>query len=172
MNIKKVIVGELEENCYILTKENKVIIIDPGAEAEKIKNEISGEVIGIIITHHHFDHVGALNELKKCFNVPIIDYQNKIILEPFDYKIIENPGHTKDSISIYFAYEKIMFCGDFIFQGTIGRTDLPTGSMEKMKNSIKTLLTYDENITLYPGHNEHTTIKKEKENLEYILKYY
>lgn len=172
MNIKQVIVGELEENCYILSKDNKSLIIDPGDQTDKIIKEIKGEVIGIIITHHHFDHIGSLKELLKIYNVPVIDKENKKILKPYNYQIIENPGHSKDSISIYFPNEKIMFCGDFIFAGTIGRTDLPSGDMEEMKNSIKNLLTMDEKIILYPGHYEKTTIEKEKANLEMILKYY
>jgi len=172
MNIKKLVVGTLEENCYILTKDNKTIIIDPGDEFLKIDKEIEGELIGIIITHHHFDHIGALDELKNKYNVPVIDFNNKKKLEPFNYTIIENPGHTKDSISIYFKEEQIIFCGDFIFKGTIGRTDFPTGNMNDMKNSLKYLITLNENITLYPGHYESTTIKEEKENLEYIINYY
>lgn len=172
MQIKQIIVGELEENCYILTKDNKSLIIDPGDEAKKIIQEIETEVIGIIITHHHFDHVGALDELDYKYNVPIIDYHNKLVLEPFKYEIIENPGHTIDSISIYFKEEKIMFCGDFIFEGTIGRTDLPTGNMKDMKTSIKQLLMLDESTILYPGHYRNTTIKNEKENLNFILNHY
>ncbi len=172
MLLKRIVVGPLEENCYILTKDNETIIIDPGDEFEKIDKEIEGRLIGIIITHHHFDHIGALEELKNKYNVPIIDFNNQKKLEPFKYEILENPGHTRDSISIYFKEENIMFCGDFIFKGTIGRTDLPTGNMEEMKNSIKNLLTLNENIILYPGHYENTTIKNEKVNLEYILKLY
>jgi len=172
MQINKIVVGELETNCYILTKDNKCLIIDPGDEAANIINEINCDVIGIIITHYHFDHIGALNELKEKYNVPIIDYQNKKILAPFNYQIINTKGHTSDSITIYFEDEKIMFCGDFIFKGTIGRTDLPTGNMEEIKNSIKQLLTFDENIKLFPGHYDFTSIKEEKENLKFILNYY
>lgn len=172
MDIKKIIVGELEENCYIITQNNKSLIIDPGYEIDNITNAIEGEVIGILITHYHFDHIGVLEDLKKKYNVPVIDCQNKKTLKPFKYEIIENPGHTSDSVSYYFKDENLMFCGDFVFKGTIGRTDFPTGNITEMKQSIKKLLTYDENITLYPGHYDSTTIKKEKDNLEYIIKYY
>lgn len=172
MKIKQIIVGALEENCYILSQNNKCIIIDPGDEFEKIKKEIDGELIGILITHNHFDHVGALDELLIKYKVPLIDYNNQLLLKDFNYQIIENPGHSKDSISFYFEKEKIMFCGDFIFKGTIGRTDLPTGNILKMKESIKNLLKKDESIILYPGHYEKTSIKEEKENLENILNYY
>ena len=171
MNIKRIVVGPLDENCYILTKENKTIIIDPGDEFVKIDKEIEGKLVGIIITHHHFDHVGALNELKNKYSIPIIDYQNQKTIEPFNYEIIETPGHTGDSVSIYFKEEEIMFCGDFIFKGTIGRTDLPTGNMEEMKKSIKEILKYDENLILYSGHFCSTTLKEEKENLKKLIKY-
>ena len=65
MNIKRVVVGSLEENCYIVEKNNKCIIIDPGDEADKIISNITCEVVGILITHYHFDHIGALDELKE-----------------------------------------------------------------------------------------------------------
>ena len=171
MKIKKIVVGALDENCYLLVKDNKSLIIDPGDEFKKINNEIEGELIGVLITHHHFDHIGALEDLLRKYNVPVIDYYNQAILEPFNYRIIENKGHTKDSVSFYFEEEKIMFCGDFIFKNSIGRTDLPTGNMLEMKDSIKKLLTLNEDTKLYPGHYEKTSIKEEKENLENILKY-
>lgn len=63
MNIKTIPVGILQTNCYILTKNNQTLIIDPGDEPEKIKNEINTKVIGILVTHYHFDHVGALDQI-------------------------------------------------------------------------------------------------------------
>lgn len=172
MKIKQIVVGLLKENCYIVTKNNKSIIIDPGDETEKIEKEIEGELIGILITHHHFDHIGALNNLLSKYEIPVIDYNNQSILKPFNYEIIKNPGHTKDSISFYFKEEKVMFCGDFVFKDTIGRTDLTTGNISEMKESIKNLLKLDKNIILYPGHYEKTSIKEEKENLENIVRFY
>lgn len=169
MQIEKITVGNLETNCYLLSQDNKAIIIDPGDEAEKIIKKINTKVIGIIITHYHFDHIGALEYLKNKYNVPVIDYQNKIVLEPFNYQIIETKGHSDTSITIYFKKDEIMFCGDFIFKGTIGRIDLPTGSMLEMKQSIKNILTYNKEIKLYPGHGEETTLENENDNLTYIL---
>lgn len=172
MQIEKIVVGNLETNCYTLTKDNKTIIIDPGDEANRIIKNINTKVIGIIITHYHFDHIGALEQLKDKYQVPIIDYQNQQILEPFHYHIIATKGHSNTLITIYFPKEQIMFCGDFIFKGTIGRTDLPTGNMEEMKKSLKTIITYNKEIKLYPGHGEETTIKNEYDNINYILNYY
>ena len=72
MKINKVVVGYLQENCYILEENNKVIIIDPGDEKDKIIKEIGNkEVVAILITHNHFDHVCALNDLKSKYNVKV-----------------------------------------------------------------------------------------------------
>ena len=76
MEIKTVVVGPLQTNCYILTKNNQTLIIDPGDEPNKIINEINQEVIGILITHYHFDHIGALTTIKEKYNCPVYDISN------------------------------------------------------------------------------------------------
>lgn len=171
MNIKKVIVGDLETNCYILEKDENCIIIDPGAEPIKIEKEISKKLIGIIVTHNHFDHVGGLNYFKEKYNVPIYDYNNLsegiYNIENFNFEVIYTPGHTSDSICIYFMKENIMFVGDFIFYHTIGRTDFPTGNYHEMKDSIEKIKKYD-NINILPGHGIETTLKEEKEKNIYF----
>lgn len=171
MNIKKVIVGELETNCYILEQGNSCIVIDPGAEPLKIEQEINKKIIGIIITHNHYDHIGAVKYFKEKYNVPILNYnnlkegQNKI--EDFIFEVIYTPGHTNDSLCVYFKEQKIMFVGDFIFYHTIGRTDLPTGNNIEMYKSIEKIKKYD-NINIYPGHGRCTNIKEEKKNNIYF----
>ncbi len=171
MKIKTIVVGTLKENCYILTQNDETIIIDPGDEPDNIINNITGKVLGIIITHYHFDHIGALEELKTKYKVPIIDYKNigSNQLGSFNFEILETKGHTKDSVTIYFKDEKTMFCGDFIFKNSIGRTDLPTGSNEEMKRSLKNIVNYDHNITLYPGHYNKTLLANEIDNINYYI---
>lgn len=161
--IKTIKVGYLKTNCYIVIKDKNALIIDPGDNAEKIKEATKDlNVEAILITHHHFDHVGALQEFK---NIEVIDYRNKKTkTKNFEFEIIETKGHTEDSISFYFEKEKVMFVGDFVFEGSIGRTDLDTGNMEEMKKSIKKLKTYPKDIKLYPGHGNKTTLEIELEN--------
>lgn len=152
MEIKTLVVGPLQTNCYIVSKINHALIIDPGDEPERIINYIEGHnliVDNILITHHHFDHVGALNALIKKYNVDVIDYNSN---GNYKFEIIKNPGHTSDSITFYFKEEKVMFIGDFIFMDGIGRTDLPTGNKEEMINSLKMMKKYDQETTIYPGH--------------------
>lgn len=166
MEIKNVIVGPLETNCYLLIENQNCLVIDPGEEADLIKKAIGDKkVVGIIITHYHFDHIGALEELKYKYQTDVYDFHNlkegKNQIENFTFEVLFTPGHKEDSISLLF--DKNMFVGDFIFQNSIGRTDLEGGNFEEMKESIQKLKTYPDDITLYPGHGPKTTLKEEKE---------
>jgi len=160
MEINRVVVGMLDTNCYILKNNNKCLVIDPGDEYNKIKEVIGdSEVIGVIVTHHHFDHIGALNEFDKKL---ILDRYNleekKYNIDNFKFQVIYTPGHKEDCITIYFKEEKIMFTGDFIFKGTIGRTDLEGGNYLDMINSLNKISKYDKDIIVYPGHGDKTTL--------------
>lgn len=169
MKIEKVEVGYLEENCYVISKDNNCLIIDPGDEFNKIKELVGNKkVLGILITHHHFDHVGALNECVSYYKCPVIDYKNQDIIKPFNYEIIDTPGHKEDAVTYYFKDDKVMFVGDFIFKDSIGRCDLAGGDEKAMKKSIEKIKKYDDDITLYPGHGYETTLGYEKENNVYF----
>ena len=76
MKIKQLVVGELDENCYILEKDGKYLVIDPGDEFIKIDNEIHGELEEILVTHNHFDHIGALKQLEDKYRVLANQYKN------------------------------------------------------------------------------------------------
>lgn len=174
INIKKIPVGYLQANCYILEFNNQNIIIDPGSEFDKIKANIKGNVCAILVTHRHFDHIGALADLKNEYHCPIYDFNNlkeqKYEINNFKFKVVYTPGHTDDSVSYYFYDENIMFTGDFLFKETIGRTDLETGNMDKMLNSLNKILKYND-IKIYPGHGDITTLDYEKNNNIYLKEY-
>ena len=78
----------------------------------------------------------------------------------FNFSVLNMPGHTSDSICFYFYEDKVMFTGDFLFKGSIGRCDLG-GSEQDMFKSLERIKEYDSNIKIYPGHGESTTLKKE-----------
>ena len=160
MEINKVVVGMLETNCYILKKNNKCLVIYPGDEHDKIEKIIgNNEVVGVIITHYHFDHIGALNKFDETL---ILDRHNleekEYNISNFKFDVIYTPGHKEDSITIYFKEDKIMFTGDFIFKGAIGRTDLKGGNDIDMINSLNKIDKYDKDIIIYPGHGDKTTL--------------
>lgn len=171
IKVEKVVVGYLEENCYVVSLENDCLVIDSGDDVKKIINLVGNRnVVGILITHHHFDHVGALNEIKKLYKVPVIDYKNvgSKRLNNFNFEIISTPGHSADSVTYYFKDYRMMFVGDFIFKGTIGRCDLEGGDFMMMKKSIDKIKKYDKKITLYPGHGEATSLGEELKTNPYL----
>lgn len=169
MKIERVITGSLMENCYILGIDNKVLVVDPGDDIDKITKIINNrEVLGVLITHRHFDHIGAL----LYFNNTIYEKSNleekEYIIDKFKFKVLFTPGHTTDSVSYYFEEENILFSGDFIFYETIGRCDLPTGDYTTMLESIKKIKRYPSDMLIYPGHDIETTLEHEIKNNIYF----
>ena len=170
LNIICIINGELEENCYIIHNKKDALIVDPGSEEDKIYkviDELKLTVKGILVTHYHFDHVLCLDKVKGKYKVDIIDYKNRNNISGFNYEIIENYGHTMDSVSFYFKKEKIMFTGDFVFMGSIGKYD--SDNEEIMYESLKRFCKLDDDIVIYPGHGPSSTIGYEKDN-NYFLR--
>ncbi len=174
MEVKCVVTGYLDENCYVLIKNGTCLVVDPGDDFAKIKAEVGdNKVLGVLITHSHFDHIGALRNFLtkksiKIFKRSNLEDNKEYIIGDFKFKSIYTPGHSKDSVTFYFEEEKFMLIGDFIFKESMGRTDLPGGSDSEMLESISKILKYDDDITLYPGHNEITTLGYEKKNNPYL----
>jgi len=183
MEIKKVVVGYLEENCYLIKEGNNGLIVDPGDEIDKILDMIGDiNIVGILITHAHFDHIGALEDLIKVYDVPVFYHNinkelnyNKLIdikeqeynIDNFTFNVIYTPGHRNDSVTYFF--KDIMFTGDFIFHLSIGRTDLEYGNYDEMLESIDNIKKYDNKIKIYPGHGIETTLGFEKENNIFLV---
>lgn len=171
MLIHKIPVGPLQTNCYIVSigsaTSNSCVVIDPGDEAQKIIELIESKnlkPVGVVLTHDHLDHIEALDDVVKYFNIPIIDTkkENKIKIGESELKIIKTPGHSRDSVCFVSEKEKIIFSGDTLFNQGIGRTDLEGGDYEQIKKSLKLLMTYPDNYKVYPGHGPETTIGDER----------
>lgn len=173
MKIEKIVTGALEENCYVLIKNGECLVVDPGDDYPNIQEKIAdNKVLGVLITHSHFDHIGALRKFLtkrgvKIFKKSSVQEQSYSV-GSFNFKVIYTPGHSSDSITFYFEEEKVMFVGDFIFNGSIGRWDLPTGDMSIMNKSIAMIKDYPDDIKLYCGHGEDTTLGGEKESNPYF----
>lgn len=193
MDLKKVVVGPIETNCYLLVSNNELAVVDPGDEPEKIIGEIGNlgkvDYKYILLTHGHYDHVMAVNELKEKYDFKIVigekdkDISGMNLLvgiqvpetraditvkdcQTLDFggqkiRVLETPGHTEGSVSYLIGDN--LFSGDTLFRHNHGRTDLPGGSDEDMGKSLGKLLKLDENIKVFPGHGEETTIEEEKE---------
>ena len=170
MTTDVVVVGSYETNCYLLRKNGKVLIVDPGDDFQHIKDKIGlDQVVGILITHHHFDHVGALEECVNTYRVSVYDRncleEKEYHIDDFSFQVLFTPGHTNDSVSYYFKEEHMMLVGDFIFKLNIGRMDLG-GNIDDMRQSISKMITFyqnhkDADLVLLPGHGESTTLEYE-----------
>ena len=183
----------MDQNCYLIKNGNIGILIDPGIDTEKILKETEDiDINYILLTHCHFDNVYSCNYMEKNIvgsencsenlkNSSIvlgeISVKNgcDIILKDgeerdFDgikVKCIYTPGHTNGCVC--YLIENNLFSGDTLFKRSIGRCDLPTGNMEEIENSIRNIIyKLDENITVYPGHGDETTIGYEKKNNLYF----
>ncbi len=200
MEIRRIIVGPLRTNCYCVVSRGEALIIDPGADPMRIIDLLGDTKLRYIIaTHGHFDHVSAVEPLRKRYSSPFLIHREDEetlrifgsyvlcgspprpdrFLEEGDivrvgdeiFHIIHTPGHTPGSICIYSSSSKVVFTGDTLFRGAFGRTDLPGGDPEKMFDSLRKIfrILTDEYV-VYPGHGESTTIGEEKRHYLALLR--
>lgn len=173
MEVRKIKVGYLQTNCYILIEQGSCLIIDPGDQYYSIESQIGhNQILGVLITHHHPDHIGALEQIQKTYNPEIFEKNNltegKYEIGPFRFEVINTPGHTSDSITFFFYDYNFMFTGDFLFKNSIGRTDMPTGNMDQMKESLEKIKEYSDRIRIYPGHGDTTNLGDEKQDNPFL----
>ncbi|MCD5417489.1 MBL fold metallo-hydrolase [Candidatus Bipolaricaulota bacterium] len=182
MEIESLPLGNLWTNCYLLRTDDLVIIIDPGAATDELFKLIGdGGVDMIINTHGHFDHVGGNRILKEKYGAKILLHQADLALfhetvspevkvdqfiDEGDkigagmLEVMHMPGHSPGSIIL--VGTNVIFCGDLIFAGSIGRTDFPGGSPADMAASLQRLAALPGDYTLYSGHGPATTLAKER----------
>lgn len=182
--------GDYQTNCYIVTVNEKDFIIDPGVGATPwIKANVKNPV-AILNTHGHFDHVWSNNEIANELGLKIYTPKNDapmLLKDPYGMGMTPStpdvlvqpdetinfdgvdvtfhffPGHTPGCSAI--EIENQLFSGDFIFNGSIGRTDFPGSSPQQMINSIKKILEWDKEITIHPGHGPSTSLLRENNSL-------
>jgi len=181
-------VGFIGTNCYLFGDDNTkdAVIIDPGGDEERIQEKIQSlhlKPIGIIFTHEHFDHTHAGKALKKMFDIPIIYHENARIMNiKADRKVKEGdqitigneildvldaPGHSKGGLILACYNHKLLFVGDSLFAGSIGRTDLGGNYkqlMQTLHDKIMNNPKIDDSFEVYSGHSEVTTVGIERQS--------
>jgi glyoxylase-like metal-dependent hydrolase (beta-lactamase superfamily II) len=197
MEVLRLPVGLYQANAYVLKNDLDVLIVDPGARADKIKFAIGEQekVLGILLTHGHFDHISAVDELVSAYGCPvyvhsedkdllrspernysqtkkvkltstITVFPDNLVLGSFDINILHAPGHTAGSV--LFKIENHLFTGDVLFCGSIGRTDLYSGNDQDMKRSLKMIRSIHDNLIVHPGHEQETTLFQELRSNPYL----
>lgn len=196
MLIKALPVGQLETNCYIVTDEETLecAIIDPGAEANTILDYIETNNLkprAIMLTHGHFDHCIALDSVMEEVDAPAYVHKGEITddhtkqrhkikdngkltfysegdvikVGKLEFYVMETPGHSDGSVTL--RCENALFTGDTLFRDSCGRTDLG-GDLQTLMNSLKRLAELEGDYEVYPGHEEFTSLSRERSFNQYV----
>ena len=193
-------VGPLQENCWVVHADggDRALVVDPGDEAPRLiaaLDELGLTVEAILLTHTHFDHVGAVAPLARHTGAPVYCPELEVAVlndinsytfpgygpyEPYDPEetiaggerlelagleldVIFTPGHSPGHVSFSIAEHELLLSGDVLFQGSVGRTDLPGGDHATLLASIATLLnTLPDETRVLPGHMGATTLGRER----------
>jgi glyoxylase-like metal-dependent hydrolase (beta-lactamase superfamily II) len=190
MLIKTIPVGQLEENCYVVTNEKTLecVVIDPGDESNSILDYLESNSLtcrAIMITHGHFDHVGAADAVAaetgariymnsrddkggRSWHLPYrlpeggISYDDGDLIDEagLRFEIIATPGHSPGSVTI--RCERALFTGDTLFRGSCGRVDLEGSDPQAEMLSLKRLCALEGDFEVYPGHMDSSTLERER----------
>jgi glyoxylase-like metal-dependent hydrolase (beta-lactamase superfamily II) len=202
LDVRMFTVGPVQENCFIVRDKGSSsgLIVDPGDEADKLLAAVERlnieTVEAILITHTHFDHIGAVAPVAKATNAPVYcpELETQVLANIMDYvpwpgfgpfesyeadhtvaggetlelaglgiEVIFTPGHSLGHVTYAIAEHDALFSGDVLFQGSVGRVDLPGGDWPTLLASIEKLTTaYAPETTVYPGHMGLTTLGRER----------
>jgi glyoxylase-like metal-dependent hydrolase (beta-lactamase superfamily II) len=208
IDVRSFTVGPVQENCFIVRADGaeNAVMVDPGEEPDRLLAAL--EAIGIttleaiLITHTHFDHVGAVAPIATATGAPvycpeletqvlanIMDYVpwpgfgpfesydadhtvkggERLDLAGLQFEVIFTPGHSPGHVSYALLDHQAVFSGDVLFQGSVGRVDLPGGDWPTLLLSIETLLgSLPAETTVYPGHMGITTLGRERDTNPFL----
>ena len=196
MEIKIQPMGQTQTNCYIVTIDNKDLIIDPGMGATSWVLNNTKNPVAILNTHGHYDHVWSNSELQKELNIPLyiqeddafmlekcilgqslpvskadilVDGDEELSIDGIKVQYRHFAGHTPGNSII--EIEDVWFSGDFLFHQSIGRWDFPFSSGDDMIKSLEKAMKIEGDFTVYPGHGVSTTLKQEQKGMPMWLEY-
>jgi glyoxylase-like metal-dependent hydrolase (beta-lactamase superfamily II) len=207
MDVRMFTVGPVQENCFLVRRDGsyRALIVDPGDEAPRILSaieELGVEVEAILLTHTHFDHIGAVAPVAKATGAPVwvpeieapvladpmawtppgfgpfegheaehtLRGGEKLELAGFDIDVIHTPGHSPGHVTFSIPDEQAIFSGDVLFQGSVGRVDLPGGDGPTLMETLRSLAeSLPDETRVHPGHMGLTTIGAEKRSNPFLL---
>lgn len=196
MKIRVMQVGDIGTNCYLLEDEHThtAAVVDPGDEADRIlalAKEDGVEIGLILLTHAHYDHTSGVAGLHKALpHIPVYLHPDDaerlgsqlfpdLGMEPtlyrdgdlvkvggIDVQVLHTPGHTPGGVCLMAG--DALFTGDTLFQGSMGRTDLPGGSYEELMASLARLARLPGDFHVLPGHMDVSSLETER-NTNYYM---
>jgi hydroxyacylglutathione hydrolase len=201
LEVETVTVGPIGENCFVLRRAgaDRGLVVDPGEEPERIlavAERMGAKIEAILITHCHFDHIGAVAPLAKATGAPVYcpELEAPVLADIMSFvpipgigpyesyeadetvkggetlelagltlDVIATPGHAPGHVTYSVRDEAAIFCGDVLFQGSVGRVDLPGGDWQTLLGSIRALVErHPPETAVYPGHMGTTTLAAER----------
>ena len=198
MKVKVLCVGPIGTNCYILEDEKAKLaaVIDPGDEADKILEVLKEDGVDtqyILLTHGHYDHTTGVPDLHKALpqaeiyihkadangagthlfplagqveGLKYYDEGDTLTLGSLTIEVLHTPGHSKGSVTLKVA--DVLFCGDTLFAGSCGRTDLAGGSYTEIMESLKRLGQLEGDFYVCPGHDVTSTLERERRSNPFL----
>ena len=192
MNITILPLGYLQTNCYIVSDGGRCAIVDPGDWGQQLVDQLDSmglEPVCVLLTHGHFDHVGAVEALLTRYpDLPVYLHQedtrltprlcrglrwthfygegDTVTMESLSFRVLHTPGHTPGSVCLLCG--DVLFSGDTLFAGSCGRTDFPLSSHRQMKQSLARLATLEGDLRVLPGHGGETTLERERKYNPYL----
>jgi hydroxyacylglutathione hydrolase len=204
-DVRAFTVGPVQENCYIVRTDpdaTHALLIDPGDEPERLLaaiDELGVQIDAILITHCHFDHIGAVAPVARATGAPVHcpqlerpllsdvmsfvppgfgPFENHeaehtlaggehLSLAGLELDVIFTPGHSPGHVT--YATPGALLSGDVLFQGSVGRVDLPGGDWTTLERSIEGLLrAHPPETVVYPGHMGVTTLGRERDSNPFL----
>ncbi len=199
--VKKILGKDECSHTYVICRFNQCVIIDPSHDMPSILDAVGHkEIVAILLTHAHDDHIDLIGYFdcpiyihqddayllfenkyngyidrkrpfhKKDLTLVLLKDEDKVPLSDQFIKVIHTPGHTKGSVC--YLYQNHLFTGDTLFKSSVGRHDLYSGSLPLLKRSVLKIMLLNNQVKVYPGHDEMTTIRDEKKNNPFYKKWY
>jgi hydroxyacylglutathione hydrolase len=202
IDVRMFTVGPVQENCFILREKDSgtALIVDPGEEADRLLKAVDElgieKVEAILVTHTHFDHVGAVAPVARATGAPVYcpELEREVLANIMDYvpwpgfgpfesyeadhtvaggetlelagmklDVLFTPGHSPGHVTYAIRDGRALFSGDVLFQGSVGRVDLPGGDWPTLLSSIQSLVDeFEPETVVYPGHMGITTLERER----------
>jgi hydroxyacylglutathione hydrolase len=207
VDVRMFTVGPVQENCFIVRAQDsdRAVIVDPGDEAERLLEAIAAlgvSVEAILLTHTHFDHVGAVSPVARATGAPVYcpELETVVLANIMDFvpwpgfgpfesydadhtvkggetlelaglklDVVFTPGHSPGHVTYAISDGPLLLSGDVLFQGSVGRTDLPGGDWPTLSRSIESLInTFPAETVVYPGHMGITTLGQERDTNPFL----
>ncbi|HEY5596160.1 MAG TPA: MBL fold metallo-hydrolase [Candidatus Bipolaricaulota bacterium] len=192
MQVETLTLTPYQSNCYLVGDGQRWVVIDPGAAEPSLTAALAQRTLSAVVcTHAHPDHVGGVPTLVERGTVPLYLHpagysllqrfapgveafvpladEQVLTLGGLSFRVLHVPGHSPDQVVLIAESERVIFVGDLVFAGSIGRTDFPLSDPQAMERSLRRLAGLPGDYTLYPGHGPTTTLERERQTNPFLV---